>query len=446
MSTALAIAGVTAVLRDLLNDGLVDRNISGVLGSSVTVTVLAPDRVVSSGGTESSQINLFLYGVSPNTGWRNEALPSRDGAGRVRLTNPPLALDLHYLLSVYSGGDLHAEILLGYAMQLLHEMPVLTREAIRTALIPSPDVGMNLPPALRALAESGLADQVELIKLTPQNLNTEEMSKLWTAMQSHFRPSMAYSASVVLIQATRPARTPLPVLTRGPVDLVTGRETGIAVQPSLLPRMPLLLSAESPLHQPAMAIGDTVLLHGSVLHGSNRSVLMHHERFDIDLVLQVLVAQLPDRPVATVAAFSLSGQQNALPAGAYRVALRVTQPDVLGKDRVRESNGLMLTVAPQITNLPQTVARVGDGSATVTIVFTPALRADQRAVLVLGADEHPPLTTGATPTSLNFRIEDAVVGVHLARLRIDGIDSPIVNMDFNPPELPSFLNRTVEFT
>jgi hypothetical protein len=173
---------------------------------------------------------------------------------------------------------------------------------------------------------------------------------------------------------------------------------------------------------------------------------MHHERFDIDLVLPVLVAQLPDRPVATVAAFSLSGQQNALPAGAYRVALRVTQPDVLGKDRVRESNGLMLTVAPQITNLPQTVARVGDGSATVTIVFTPALRADQRAVLVLGADEHPPLTTGATPTSLNFRIEDAVVGVHLARLRIDGIDSPIVNMDFNPPELPSFLNRTVEFT
>ena len=49
MSTALAIAGVTAVLRDLLNDGLVNRNISGVLGSSVTVTVLAPDRVVPGG-------------------------------------------------------------------------------------------------------------------------------------------------------------------------------------------------------------------------------------------------------------------------------------------------------------------------------------------------------------------------------------------------------------
>ena len=141
MSTALAIAGVTAVLRDLLNDGLINHNVSGVLGSSVTVSVLAPDRVVPANGTESSQINLFLYLVTPNPGWRNEGLPSRDADGPQRLTNPPLALDLHYLLSAYSGGDLHAEILLGYAMQLLHEMPVLTREAIRTALNPSPGVG-----------------------------------------------------------------------------------------------------------------------------------------------------------------------------------------------------------------------------------------------------------------------------------------------------------------
>ena len=55
MSTALAIAGVTAVLRDLLNDGLVNHNISGVLGSTVTVSVAPPDRVVPSDGTESSR-------------------------------------------------------------------------------------------------------------------------------------------------------------------------------------------------------------------------------------------------------------------------------------------------------------------------------------------------------------------------------------------------------
>ena len=68
MSTALAIAGVTAVLRDLLNDGLINHNVSGQLGSSVTVSVLAPDRVVATGGSEASQINLFLYLVTPNPG------------------------------------------------------------------------------------------------------------------------------------------------------------------------------------------------------------------------------------------------------------------------------------------------------------------------------------------------------------------------------------------
>ena len=45
---------------------------------------------------------------------------------------------------------------------------MLTRDAIRTALNPSPDVGTALPPALRALADSGLEDQVELIKITPR--------------------------------------------------------------------------------------------------------------------------------------------------------------------------------------------------------------------------------------------------------------------------------------
>ena len=446
MSTALAIAGVTTVLRDLLNDGLVNRNISGVLGSSVTVTVLAPDRVVPSGGAEASQLNLFLYGVTPNPGWRNEALPSRDGAGRARLTNPPLALDLHYLLSAYSGGDLHAEILLGYAMQLLHEMPVLTREAIRTALNPSPVVAPNLPPVLRALAESGLAEQIELIKLTPQYLNTEEVSKLWSATLSHLRPSVAYSASVVLIQAERPARTPLPVLTRGPVNPVTGRETGIAVQPGMESAVPLLTAAVPPLRQPVAAIGDTVLLQGQMLDGTARSVRLHMDRFDLDLDLPVLAAQLPERPAATVAAFSLAGQQDALPAGSYRVVARLTRPDAQGADRLHETNSLVLTLAPRISNLPQTVARVPDGSATVTIDFTPALRAGQRALLVLGAAEYSPLAAGATPTSLAFLVPEAPVGVHLARLRIDGIDSPVIDMDFEPPEVPQFLNQTVEFT
>ena len=230
MSTALAIAGVTATLRDLLNDGLINHNVSGILGSTVAVSALPPDRVVPANGVEGTQLNLFLHRVSPNLGWRNHHLPSRDSSGQQRLTNPPLALDLHYLLSAYSAEELGAEILLGYAMQLLHELPVLDRQAITTALNPSPAVSAALPPTLQALASCGLAEQLEQIKLTPEHLSPDEMSKLWTAVQAHYRPTTAYMASVVLIESTQPVQMSPPVLSRGPVDPVTGRDRGVVVQ------------------------------------------------------------------------------------------------------------------------------------------------------------------------------------------------------------------------
>ena len=445
MSTALAIAGVTAVLRDLLNDGLINHNISGVLGASVTVSVLAPDRVVTGNAPEASQLNLFMYMVTPNQGWRNEGLPGRDGGGRARLSNPPLALDLHYLLSAYSGADLHAEILLGYAMQLLHETPVLTRDAIRTSLIPSPTVGSALPPALRALADAGLAEQVELIKITPATQSSEELSKFWTATQSHLRPSAAYTASVVLIQAQQPARSALPVLTRGPRD-AQGRETGIAVQPSLAASMPLLTSAAPPAGQSVAGIGDLVVLHGQALDGADRRVTLSNEPWQVSLELAAEPPLPPDRPAATTAAVSLAGQAAALPVGVYQLTLQATRPDLLNQPRRMASNRLALTLAPRITNLPQTVARAGDGSATVTVNFTPELRTGQHATLVLGSSEVLPLVAGATPTSLQFRMANAVPGSYLARLRVDGIESPIVDMNLLPGDTPRFLPLTVSIT
>ena len=90
MSSALALAGVTYVLRDLLNDGLINNN---TLDSDVRVTARPPARDPSAATAQESQLNLFLYQVSPNTGWRNASLPSRDFGG-ARITNPPLALDL----------------------------------------------------------------------------------------------------------------------------------------------------------------------------------------------------------------------------------------------------------------------------------------------------------------------------------------------------------------
>ena len=215
MSGALAVAAVTAALKDLLNDGLLNHDLSMV--GTFTVTASPPDRITV-GNTEPNQLNLFLYQVTANLGWRNVDLPARDSQGN-RLSNPPLALDLHYMLSAYGSQDFNAEILLGYAMQLLHENPVLTRDQIRTSLgAPAPVGGSILPPAFGTLAATDLADQVELIKISPVFLSTEDLSKMWTAMQARYRPTMAYLGSVVLIQATDSVQAAPPVLKRGTDD------------------------------------------------------------------------------------------------------------------------------------------------------------------------------------------------------------------------------------
>ena len=109
MSNALAIASVTAVLKNLLDNAMIDV----VSKEPVKVSTSPPD-CIKAGNGEETRLNLFLYGVVPNTGWRNVGLPSRDNQGQP-VSNPPLALDLFYLLSAYEADDLDAEILLGYA-------------------------------------------------------------------------------------------------------------------------------------------------------------------------------------------------------------------------------------------------------------------------------------------------------------------------------------------
>lgn len=426
MSNALAIAGVTAVLRDRLNDGLVNHNVSGVLGSTVTVSVLPPDRVVPTDGSEASQLNLFLYQVTPNSGWRNEALPAHTPDGRNRLSNPPLALDLHYLISAYSGGDLHAEILLGYAMQLMHEFPVLTREMIRTALNPSPDVGLDLPLALRALAECGLADQVESLRITPQFLNTEETSKLWTATQSNFRPTAAYHVSVVLIEATRPTRPTLPVLTRGSRDPATGRERGVVVTPDLTPPLPTLEAVLPAGNQPVARMDETITLEGHHLDGTAREVRLRNERFRVEETLAASGTSDAARIEFTLPAARAAD----FPVGVYEVSAQLMRP---GESDLRETNRLAVILAPNITNLPQAVVRDGAGDAAITIDFTPELRPGQTVSLLLGREEIAPEGFVAPTATLDFIARNAEAGAPLARLRIDGIDSPVADRSITPP-------------
>lgn len=429
MSNALAIASVTAVLKDLLDNALINEELSGPLSGAVTVSALAPDRVTT-GEKEVVQLNLFLYHVAPNLGWRNVALPSHNSRGE-RLTNHPLALDLYYLLTVYSRQDFEAEILLGYAMQVLHETPVLAREAIRTALHrPAPGGGGARPPAVAALADSDLADQVELIKLTPQSLSTEEIYRLWGAFQTHYRPSVAYHASVVLIEANQAAKSPLPVLTRGQPNVATGREEGVIAQPNLLPAFPTLHAAIPPRQQPAVRLGELLTCSGDHLEGDQLQIHFRHARTGRTLTLpasagasntRFQVRMPPDSAEAGTTSDSPLHPDN-WQAGVYGVSAVVQRAGQID----RTTNELPVVLASSVS-----VAVIVDGTnVTFTATVRPKVWKTQQAVLVIGECEltAEPIATDKTGT-LTFKTttQHVPAGQQWVRLRVDGIESLLVD-------------------
>ena len=106
------------------------------------------------------------------------------------------------------------------------------------------------------------------------------MSRLWSAIQSHYRPTTAYLASVVLIQSTKPARDALPVLSRGPVDPVTLTDHGVFVQPDLTPPLPTVLAVVPPDLQQTAVLGDTIRVSGAHLDGTAVAVLFGHTLLD----------------------------------------------------------------------------------------------------------------------------------------------------------------------
>jgi hypothetical protein len=433
MSNALAIASVTAVLKDLLDNAMIDHSVSSNVGGTVTVTALAPDRI-KTGDDESPQLNLFLYHVMPNPGWRNVGLPSRDEYGE-RLTNAPLALDLYYLLMAYGKQDFEAEILLGYATQLLHETPVLTRDAIRKSLAsPSPVGGGILPPALQTLVASDLADQVELIKISPQPMTTEEISKLWTAFQAKYRPSVAYHASVVLIESTYPARSPLPVLTRGQPNPATCRDEGVISQPSMVPPYPTLQEVIPQNLQIAIRMGEVLTLRGLLLDGDQVTARFTHARSSSTLELPVSPGatsiechvQIPHDPAPGSVPPDSPQNPDNWQAGVYSVASvihRTGLPD-------RTTNELPLALAPRITNI---LSITTAGVVTLTVTCSPKVWKTQQATLVVGDSEiaAEPITQDKTD-KLSFK-SSLPSGSQWVRLRVDGIDSILIDRSVRPP-------------
>jgi len=248
MSDYLAVGGVSAVLCSILSTALASGGPTTILGPTPGITAVSPD-LITTGQNEQPRLNLFMYYVSLNPALRNLGLPSSNAQG-ARLSNPPLALDLHYLVTAYGSTQFDPEILLAWALSIFHETPVVPSQTIQAAL---DALGQQQQASTEAtlISHSTLAQQVEHIRITPEVLTTQEIWQLWTAFQAAYRPTAALQVSVVVIQDTQPFTSNRPV-----------RHRGVTAQPMQTP----VITGLSPVMIPA---GQVLSITGSNFLGDS---------------------------------------------------------------------------------------------------------------------------------------------------------------------------------
>lgn len=393
MSSALALSAVTALLQTCLTHLYT----SSVLGT-VDVSAVAPDIVQSELGTSSDaamRVNLFLHQVTPNAAWRNMELPSLAADGSTRLKNPPLALDLHYLLTAYAGKDTEAEALLGYALLMLHENPILPRFVISSILGSLPAGTYN-----DAIKAAGLDSQIEMIKITPSTLGREEMAWLWTALKADYRPTFPFQASVVLMRNENPSEFSLPVLTRNIVVQAGPPAQLYAVQP--------------PNDQAAARVGDTITITGASLSGANKISIVIPK---VNVTYQFVppTGDVKD----TYVAFTVPEDPANLAAGICQISLLFE--DSLN-NILAHTNAVTTAIALKVDTSTLPTAAASGGGTLITLKCDPQVRAGQSVYLVLGSNVAQAQPFTAPTSSLSFQFTPALTaGIYAARLQVDGV-------------------------
>ncbi|WDD37030.1 DUF4255 domain-containing protein (plasmid) [Nostoc sp. UHCC 0926] len=404
MSNALAIAAVTITLRHLLQQRF-DAESSG----RITVTTRPLDKVGDHTVSSGDQVNLFLYDTQINAAWRNMDIPSQVKPGETR--QQLLPLNLYYLLTAYAQNDDFPEPtshrLLGVAMSVFNDHPIITSADI-TAALPITD-----PP------EYDLDQQEEQVRIVYQPLSVEEVFNLWSTFQAPYRVSAAYEVSVVLIESRQPAKTPLPIIKRQSDD------RGPIVQSDLSSPLPTLVSFKLPNQQASAKLGDILIFNGFHLDAENVVIYFTNIRLEISLEVRPIATrtatditvQLPDEPVNWAAGF-------------YTVVVGVTRTG----EPSRTTNELSFALAPKILDiLPRQATADANSELTLTLILSPQVRPRQRVALLLGdrevlAQPHPTQTD-----RLEFRIAGVTPGEYFVRVRIDGVDSLLVDRTVTPP-------------
>ena len=120
---------------------------------------------------DATRITLYLYCVTVNEHGRQQR-PGKMPADQ----QAPLGLDLHYLLTAWAGNAQDEQIPFAWAMRQLYQYPILDA----SSLSPEPGWGSD-----------------EVIRIIPSELPTEEMMRIWDALEPSYRLSVSYVARLV---------------------------------------------------------------------------------------------------------------------------------------------------------------------------------------------------------------------------------------------------------
>src|SRR6266404_3258863 len=412
MSNASVIAAVTGALVNILTNRFSsDPSLSGV-----NVTSFPIDKARNGTNTNSNQLNLYLYQTLPNAGWRN-----LDSPGVVRPGengNPPLALNLYYLFTSFGvdNSEILSQRILGAAMSVLHDRPLLDATDLKSAL-PGIDPG----------------DQIERVRFSPQPLSLEEISKLWTALQTQYRLSTTYLATVVLIDSQQPTKSPLPVLARGKGDL------GVFSVPSPSPELLEIVPAGS---LPSAQLGTNLAFNGENLSGGG--IMARFTNSILSAPIEIAPAAGGTDLSLTVPLPSATAAMSLWVPGLYVASLVVRRPPL----PTWVTNEIAFGLAPAITLSPTTAVA---GTLNLTLTCAPRIDARQRVLLLFGDKQIAPQSMTnpgdlTKPTSLTFQVPGVVVGTYPVRLRVDGVDSMPFVATGTPPKFAFDPNQSVKVT
>lgn len=135
-------------------------------------------RLVSSGELDTiddtdTTLSLFLHRITFNQYVRNS---QRLNHAQQLIT--PLALDLHYLLTIWTNSALTEQTILAWAMRQIHLNSLLN------AAVLSPDAGW---------------DAHDVLQIAPAELTNEELMRVWDKLKPSYRLSIPYVIRVVRI-------------------------------------------------------------------------------------------------------------------------------------------------------------------------------------------------------------------------------------------------------